>query len=303
MHDRIKAEGIQGKGLFKNKTDILEEDEIEDDLLLIDKFGMDGNLLPYCDDLMQYKVIGPGGFLNDELKHFIFTALKDTVSFIKDNTNAPAKVRNHIRDIIILFDKVPTLGLPFQILILQGLCRWIEGARLSKDNNGLYEVQRLYDWIIELLHEKEKNFCRTPYGNNDKKLLKPLCDYLYSTELGQIVQAELFGEKPLPKKQVKCFPNEFDTKEAKDLFQNLIKTGFCDEAYIWKKPKGLLAYFADRASEYLNLGKGEYDGRRKTSWKPFEQLFNSNKLAEAKKDYQKTGVLPIGYETIDQLFQ
>ena len=69
------------------------------------------------------------------------------------------------------------------------------------------------------------------------------------------------------------------------------------------RTKSLLAYFADRTSEYLELGKGEYDNQKKISWKPFEILFNKKGLAGAKRDYEKTGVLPIDYKEIDKLFE
>ncbi len=103
--------------------------------------------------------------------------------------------------------------------------------------------------------------------------------------------------------QQKGVPIEFNTQEAIDLLQKVINNGFCDNNYKWTKSKSLLAYFADRASEYLGLGKGEYDGKLKTSWKPFEILFEMNGLSGAKKDYQRTGTLPDGYNTIDQLFK
>lgn len=97
-------------------------------------------------------------------------------------------------------------------------------------------------------------------------------------------------------------PNELNTDEAKSILQNAINAGFCDTNYQWKKTKALLAYFADKASEYLGLGKGEYDGKAKTSWKPFESLFGISGLSGAKRDYQKTGTLPDGYKDVDNLF-
>ena len=103
--------------------------------------------------------------------------------------------------------------------------------------------------------------------------------------------------------QQKGVPAEFNTPEAIDLLQKVINDGFCDNNYNWTKSKSLLAYFVDRASEYLGLGKGEYDGKLKTSWKPFEILFGIDGLSGAKKDYQRTGTLPDGHSDIDLLFE
>lgn len=98
-------------------------------------------------------------------------------------------------------------------------------------------------------------------------------------------------------------PIELNTEKAKELLRKTIQKGFCDNNYKWLRTKSLLAYFADRTSEYLELGKGEYDNQKKISWKPFEILFNKKGLAGAKRDYEKTGLLPIDYKEIDKLFE
>ncbi|MDD2953718.1 MAG: hypothetical protein PHC95_11225 [Parabacteroides sp.] len=105
------------------------------------------------------------------------------------------------------------------------------------------------------------------------------------------------------KKEVFTLPKELDTVKTKNLFKKAIAAGVCDDTYKWLKSKALLAYFADKVSEYLNLGKGEYDGKTKTSWKPFETLFSISGLSGAKRDYQKTGTLPDGYSDVDKLFE
>ena len=98
-------------------------------------------------------------------------------------------------------------------------------------------------------------------------------------------------------------PSELDTKQAKALLQKAIQGNLCDNNYKWLKTKALLAYFADKASEYLGLGKGVYDRKEKTSWKPFETLFGVSGLSGAKRDYQKTGIFPVGHKNVDDLFE
>ncbi len=101
---------------------------------------------------------------------------------------------------------------------------------------------------------------------------------------------------------VRPLPEILNTDKGRELLQRTINGGFCDEAFKWLKSKSLLAYYADKANDYLEIRKGEYDGREKTSWKPFETLFNVKGLAGARNDYQKTGTLPDGSTDIDRLF-
>ena len=98
-------------------------------------------------------------------------------------------------------------------------------------------------------------------------------------------------------------PIELCTDVARVILKKAIDGGLMDSAYKWGKSKSLLAYFADKTSEYLGLCKGEYDGKPKVSWKPFEALFGIRGLSGAKRDYQKTGTLPGGYEDVDKLFK
>ena len=109
---------------------------------------------------------------------------------------------------------------------------------------------------------------------------------------------------PRPKK-TKTLPAELNTDKGRALLEKAIKAGLCDEEYNWKKSKALLAYFASKASEFLELGKGRKgnnDDRVRTSWKPFETLFKQNGLSGSDADYKKTGVLPECYEIVDDLF-
>ena len=103
--------------------------------------------------------------------------------------------------------------------------------------------------------------------------------------------------------KLSILPDELNNDEAKSIISKAIAKGLCDNNNCWLKTKALLAYFADRARDHLNLGQGEYDGSTKTSWKPFESLFGVNGLSGAKRDYQKTGTLPNGHNIVDELFK
>ncbi len=101
-------------------------------------------------------------------------------------------------------------------------------------------------------------------------------------------------------------PVEFSTDEAKALLDKVIKNGFCDDKYDWKRSKILLAYFASKASDTLELSNRMAGGRKIVSWKPFERLFTIkgekiNHLAQAYSDFQNMGKVE-GQEDIDRLF-
>lgn len=101
----------------------------------------------------------------------------------------------------------------------------------------------------------------------------------------------------------KALPKALDTDKAKIILQKAAEASLCNGKNEWIRSKALLAYFASRTSLYLGLGKGEYNGKPKIAWKPFEQLFGLNGLSGAEQDYQKVGGLPKGYEDVDKLFE
>jgi len=307
----IESDATEGKGLFANVSDIPSEDEEEDILLTLKIYNCEATFTRYVDELKRFGVIGRGkqeAFFNVDFKRHLFVVLNGTSTFIASNTDKPATIKNRINEIVTAFDSVPIWGLFFQILTLQGLCCWLECVNINEGDNGYNEVVSLYEWLAEILADKECLFAHTPYGDKDKERLKPLCDYLYSTELGKMVQQAIFEEsRTTDKGSVEAFklPTELDTNEARKLFQKAIEAGLMSKTtsgYEWNKSKALCAYFADRASENLGLSKRQYDGRAKISWKPFETLFNLTGLSTARNDYQKTGTLPNGSENVDSLF-
>lgn len=183
----------KAKGLYQNITEIPTEDEDDDDFFMIEAYGIKCSFEPYYRELQDYKVIE--ALFNDKGNKDIFlSTLKMLATFIKNNTAAPNKIRNKINDIITGLDKIPAIGLIWQILLLQGLCKWMESIDIDEDN-GLNEAQSLYDWIWKRLAEKEINFCYFFWSEGDKEKLKPLCNYLYSTDVGKLVQEKIFKKE------------------------------------------------------------------------------------------------------------
>lgn len=257
INDIIQRDGEQGKGLFANHTDIPEEDEEEDELLMIDAFGLKCSLLPYWDELKKYKVIGDNGFLKGNFKRELLISLNQEVSFVKDNTDKPARIKNHIAQKLKVYDEIPVWGIFFQILILQGLCSWLEEVPLNEGDNWYKEAQSLYGWLTERLLEKLTRFCLMPFGDGDKQMLKPLCNYLYSTKAGQAIQEYIMNGRLEQKddNENECsndvnLPNELNNNNAKVYFARALECGYIkytNNGYRWSfggsKGQARLGYF------------------------------------------------------------
>ncbi len=315
LNNIIETDGKKGKGLFANITEIKSFDESIDGLMDVEVYGIKCTMQPFVRDLEKFNVIDSlfkkHGF---DFKR-ILTILKIISDFIKEYSTEPNKVRNYIAGIIKDYDSIPIWGLFSQILLFEGLCYWCSGVseKIGQSNDGYNDVLELWKWIEKLLTEKLIKFTYTPYGDNDKLILKPFCDFLYDTELGQCVQKTIFNtpeqlEPEQPKTDIKP-PKELTNPKAKEILNKAIEAGFCEVQhgfYKWDKDKQLLAYFVEKVSLYLELRKGrlDKDGKQTISWKPFEQLFKENKIQSAKASFMKynTKFTPPGYTDIDLLF-
>lgn len=167
----------------------------------------------------------------------------------------------------------------------------------TNDDIGALKIVELEDDVKALLHCNKSDFT----SDNRLKYFMAITPLVNNIRFVKTFFKE-YCNKELKSGNI-TLPSELDTERAKALLQSAIQNKLCDNNYKWLKTKSLLAYFADKASEYLNLDKGEYDGKAKTSWKPFETLFNIKGLSGAKNDYQKTGTLPDGYKKVDELFE
>lgn len=137
--------------------------------------------------------------------------------------------------------------------------------------------------ILEVMEEQEKQI--QEHGADDSLVLQP-----------SEAQVAEVSERP-------NIPEVLRTEKAAKMFEKAISKGLCDECYKWNYSKSLLAYFADRASEYLQLSKAEQDGKPKVFWKPFETLFQISGLSGARNTYtNKTGILPKNHKIVDAIF-
>ena len=297
--DKVLNDDLKNnRGVFSNVTEFKEEDEFEDKFLMIKAFNMECSLAPFLDELKAYNVVGVNGLLHNKFKYLLFSLLKFEATFIKDNPTRPARIKNHINKTLKKLDLFPGWSIIFQILTIQGLCKWLQSIKFAEGDSAINDIQSLYNWLFIKLVEKEMRFCYMPFGNNDKERLGPLCDYLYSTDAGQIVQARLF-------KSTNTFPIELMSKQAKEYLQAGINAGLMGADYQWLKTKGLAAYFASKMSDALSMSNAQSGSKKYISWKPFELLWNYPKDSMRKnwQDYQKTGEPPCGYDIVDKIFK
>ena len=198
VRNQLEADALSGKGLYENITGVPLEDEEEDDFMMVEVYGCKASILPYLDELKKFGVIARKdnyGLISGEVKKLFLGYLKELITYIKDNTDKPMKVRNVITGAITGLDDLPVWGLILQILTLQGLCRWLESININKGDSGFDEVQSLWDWLLQFLIVKLFRFCLLPLSTGDKQTLKPMTDYLLTTDIGEIVQDYLFPKQ------------------------------------------------------------------------------------------------------------
>lgn len=274
---RLEADAKAGIGFYANITDIPEEDESLDEWFDIEAYGIRCSLEPLYRDLQEYNVVN-SILGNKSIRDYYLSTIKSLTHFISDNTDKPNKIRNHISKTLKELDDIPVWGLLLQILLLQGLIKWFEDVDLKDGDSGYKEACILVRWIGQQLMKKEVWFCFFRWGEEDKKLLKPFCDYLYSTEIGKIVQEHIFHKDQEDVKDV-SLPAELDTDEAKKILQRGVDANFLDNNF--QPIRGnMTKYQIKRFAELASLELGI-----KEKWKVFGSLWNIKNLGQI-KDYE-----------------
>lgn len=329
VDEKMMSDAQEGKGLFANHFPIPQEDELLDEFLGVEAYGLKCSFVPFLDELKRFGIVdGQEPFFSKELTRGLFATLKQAANYMKENTDKPQAIKNEIARLVNCFDSIPIWGFFFQILILQGLCRLLEGVNINEGDNGYNEASSLYEWLYLELAKKEFDFCYKPYGAKDREQLKPLCAYLMSTEVGQLVQSKLFGNEPQPEQAndrkttdaqsvnpepqlmalKNLLPEKLKADEAVKVFENAIDAKLITnspEGLKWNDRKQLLAYFATKVSDkFILTTKHDKDGNKTTDWKSFETLFKVRGLKAAKQNWMRicTKFEPTGFEKVDALF-
>ena len=209
----------------------------------------------------------------------------------------------------------------------------------EKDEGLAKKLINDHDYIIELEHlVKTDKFITakvpmplpeelTPYQRELYAMVKPFCvdKENMGVNIGLEFKACLFNIEDIMRDVEEClFSHDIDTtdttgndllidgtfgsdtQKAKNLFKRAVEAGLCKVSngkYQWLGSKALLAYFAEEASLYLELGKGEYNGNPKTSWKPFEKIFSVKGLSNNRNDNKTKSNEPREYRKVDDLFR
>lgn len=181
-----------GTGLYSNETDVKKEDERLDACLGANALEINRSISFYYNELETRGIVGEGQLFGNTAAEMLFYTFGKMVELLQMDASSPMKMRNDLAEIIKLFDEMPIMGLLYQILLLQGLAFVLERLKVDEGDAGFDEALLLYRWLMKLLGQKEMRFCFMQYGENDLKLLKPFCDFLMSTDMGQCVQSVVF---------------------------------------------------------------------------------------------------------------
>ena len=194
-----------------------------------------------------------------------------------------------------------------------GTLEWVAAKAFIDDEMTQEERENLHmDWVLEAAIAKR-------FGENPNPRKEKVLRYL--EQVKGIYTAKRNGEpqsEPLPdgkqenaERQAVVFPKELNNDKVKKIFDKAEQAEFISKngsLYKWNKSNEntyqLLAYFCEKMSQFLNLGKTDANGNPTTSWKPFERLFGIDNIKGYKNDWLRINLTfnPVGYEKIDALF-
>ena len=286
------------------------EDESEDDFTECGQYEWEASFLPYLDELKAAGILartGDDALISGELKTRFLQWLKSLATDIKEHADRPAATKNRIARVGQGLGSININGVILQILVLQGLRRWIESAYLNEGGEGFEELQSLYRWLGEAFKWQLFNFWSigSVWSADELKRLQPLGDYLCSTSEGTAVQQAMkhfqAGGDAATSAPSTALPPELNNDEAKEILARaraLELVSVVDGKLQWRESQRLLAYFCKAMSDKLQLGTG---GR--TAWQPFEELFDveAGTLRGSYRDVQRDNKdgKPRGCEQVD----
>lgn len=284
INETVVNNATEGKGLFENITIVQEENESDDEYFDCEAYGVKCSLQPYVRELECYGITKSLFSSNGLSFSYALPVLKGIIDFIKENSTEPNKVRNYTAKQIKIFDTIPVWGLFYQILILYGLCYWCENVshKIREGKDGYNDVKEFWLWVEKLLIDKLFRFTYMPFGDGDKERLKPLCNYLYSTELGKTVQATIFKNDETQQSEAKL-PEELNNPNALKWLNKALDCKLLDEncqPTATVNSNGKKAALAALLNEFIGLviTKGN-DYKEHYSWKPFETLWQVSNMS------------------------
>ena len=164
-----------------------KSDETIDPFLLCDTFEIRASLMRYYEDLISFGINKLFTRVNCSLKSF-FELLSMICKHISQNANKPFYLQNSIIDLLNELDKYPGFGQVYQLLILQGVLKWLELCNLNENDKGFFEAKTLCDFVADkFFHVCIYYF--TFFDKNENS--KPLDDYLSTIKIYQLIVSKM----------------------------------------------------------------------------------------------------------------
>lgn len=267
-------------GFFSYHYSPQKEDVSLDDLLCVDAYGMKCSFQPFLSEL---KTFGVTDLFGQDLTKCIFRVLKDIGQFIKDNTDKPQAIKNHITSMLDVFSNIPIISAMARISVMRGLEMFYLECRDTLEGYGVAEVESMLMWVGMEECKMIGSFTIMPFemglvSAEVAEHIKPFTDYLYSTEIGKLANdttlAILYGydisdDEPTQKE----LPKEFTTPTAKTVLQKAIGAGLLDADFM---PIGL----TQAQKKAFAIGMGLECGFFGKHLKPFKTYWGVDNLGQ-----------------------
>ena len=161
------------------------------------------------------------------------------------------------------------------------------------------EFRKLVDYVDGCLVVNAAKVGRHFYTNrkeeNAKAHRNAFLKYMYKISLAQEEYKKLQAT-PQENEDNSLLPDVLATGIAINYWKGLQKAGFVDECYqlLPTTSRKQAMYIADVFSDKLQM---------RSKWKPFQELWHINNLAQEKWEMQETGKSPARSEEIDKIFE
>ena len=285
--DLYKREMYKCSKEFKTKTPCKMSNLCLDKFIGMERNGDKLNLVKAYEQLQP--IIKIKNLTLSELVGNVMECAYGIVGYIQDNYDKPEQCKKYITKNISDFDNLGFKGLLYQILVLFCIVEAMQEKQIV-----------IKEHSKELLKDKIKDFCYSPYVPHIGETLNPICELLSELEMGKEVQKELFGNEPQQDLKELLLQHNFNlSNESIEIFQKALENGFIEingQRLKWRKTKAMLAYFLEQLKK---------DGENFQE-KKYNLLFGESRLGKARSQLMnnKNGDgKPRGYENIDILFK
>lgn len=216
-------------GFFCKSYSPQKEDESLDELLCVDAYGMKCSFQPFLSEL---KTFGVTDLFGQDLIKCIFQVLNEIGRFIKDNTDKPQAIKNHIISMLDVFGNIQIVSAMARITVMRGLEMFYMECLDTIEGYGSAEVEDILMWVALEEGKMISAFTILPLGlgvlsKEVAEHIKPFTDYLYSTEIGKMANdttlSSLYGCDISNEEAAQDeLPEEFTNPNTKEVFQKAI---------------------------------------------------------------------------------